>query len=113
MDPATHTLSGIALGNAFFRQREGREAVWVCAVAANWPDLDAAVMLTRDPAAILLRRTFGHSLVLLPLLALALAAIFKRIYPRLNWRSLALMCVSGMLLHLLFDLINSFGVVPL
>lgn len=113
MDPVTHTLSGIVLANAFFRDKLGKETVPILAVAANWPDLDAAVMLTRDPAAILMRRTFGHSLLLLPFLAAILAAIFKRFYPRFRWRTLLSLCVVGMLLHLSFDLINSFGVVLL
>ena len=113
MDPATHTLSGIALANACFREKWGRETVPILAVAANWPDIDAAVMLRGDPAAVLLRRTFGHSLILLPFLAVALAAIFHRFYPKLGWAKLLPLCVAGMLLHLFFDLINSFGVVLL
>src|SRR5262245_55920232 len=111
MDPATHTLTGITLANAFFRDNWGKETVPILAIAANWPDIDAAVMLNRDPASVLMRRTFGHSLLLLPLLAAVLASIFKRFYPEQRWGALFGLSVLGMATHLVFDLINSFGVV--
>lgn len=113
MDNVTHTLAGITMANAFFRDRLGPETVPVLAIASNWPDIDALVMFSRDPAAILMRRTFGHSLILLPFLAAGLAYLLKRFYPRLSFSTLLALCVLGMAVHLLFDLINSFGAVLL
>ncbi|PYS96581.1 MAG: hypothetical protein DMF50_04130, partial [Acidobacteria bacterium] len=66
MDPVTHTLVGVAMANALFRRRIGPESVPILAIASNLPDLDAAVHLTGSPAALLMRRTFGHSLFLVP-----------------------------------------------
>ncbi len=113
MDPVTHTLVGVGLANAFFRDRHGRDSVPILAIASNLPDLDAAVHLTGDPAAVLLRRTFGHSLFLVPLWSLALALVLRRFFPRPGLRALYGMTLLGAGVHLLFDLVNSFGVVLL
>src|SRR5712692_2481641 len=113
MDPVTHTLVGVAMANAFFRRRIGPESVPILAIASNLPDLDAVVHLTGNPAAVLMRRTFGHSLLLLPFWALLLALALRRFYPRPGARTLFGLCLLGAGVHLLFDLINSFGVVLL
>ncbi len=113
MDNITHTLVGVTLANGFYRSRVGKAAVPILAIASNLPDLDALVVLSGDPRSVLLRRTFGHSLLLLPLWVLLLAWIFRRIYPRLSFRSIFVLCAVGAGVHLLFDLVNSFGVVLL
>ena len=66
MDPVTHTLVGAGMANAFFRRRVGPEAIPILALASNLPDIDAVVHLTGDPAALLWRRSFGHSLFTIP-----------------------------------------------
>jgi len=111
MDPVTHTLLGVGLGNAFYRERAGRAAIPVLVLASNLPDLDAIVHLTGDPYAVLMRRTFGHSLFLLPFWSLALAWILGRRYREAPLSTLYGMTLAGVAGHLLFDLINSFGVV--
>ena len=113
MDPVTHTLAGIALGNALFRKRAGRAAAPVMALASNLPDLDAIVHLTGDPAAVLMRRTFGHSLFLLPLWCAGAAWLMLRFWPQVRYRPMLVMVGLGAAVHLFFDLINSFGVVLL
>ncbi len=110
MDPVTHTLFGMAIGEAVFRPRLGRRAVTVSAWAANLPDIDVLVLLTQDPAAIVLRRSFGHSLILLPLWIAGLSWIFKKKYPDMEYRDLLMLIGLNAAGHLLFDLINSFGV---
>jgi inner membrane protein len=113
MDPVTHTLVGVGLANAFFRERIGRPAVPVLALASNLPDIDAVVHLTGDPTAILMRRTFGHSVILLPLWSLGLALILRRFYPKTGFGRLFGLVLLGAYVHLFFDLVNSFGVVLL
>src|SRR5207249_11043357 len=113
MDPVTHTLVGVTLGNAFFRRRVGKEAVPILAVASNLPDVDGAAMLLGSPAGVVFRRTFGHSLFLLPLWSLLLALLLRRFYPRVRLPSLFGLTLLGAAIHLYFDLINSFGVVLL
>lgn len=110
MDPVTHTLLGVAIGEGFFKSRLGNRAVVVSAVAANLPDIDALVHLTMDPGAVLLRRSFGHSLFLLPLWIWGLSWLFKRKYDDIEMSDLALIVAVNCAGHLLFDLINSFGV---
>jgi inner membrane protein len=113
MDPVTHTLVGVGMANAFFRKRIGTPAVPVLALASNLPDIDAVVHLTGDPTAILMRRTFGHSVFLLPLWSLGLALILRRLYPQLGFGRLFGLVLLGAYVHLFFDLVNSFGVVLL
>jgi inner membrane protein len=113
VDPVTHTLVGAVAAQAFLRKRVGPEAVPILCWASNLPDIDAVVMLGSDPAAITLRRTFGHSLFLLPVWALALAAVLKRFYPSQRLPTLFALSLLGASLHVFFDLVNSFGVVAL
>lgn len=110
MDPVTHTLLGAAIGESFFRKRFGAKAVVVSLWAANLPDIDALVLLTGDPGAVLLRRSFGHSLFLLPLWIAGLTWIFKKKYEDIETPDLALIIAVNCMGHLVFDLINSFGV---
>lgn len=114
MDPVTHTLAGVALSHALFRDRAGPKATLTLALASNLPDLDAIIHLTGSPAAILWRRTFGHSVFTIPLLAAGLAWLLKRTYAKnLRLGTIYGMCLFGAIVHVFLDLINSFGVVPL
>lgn len=106
----THTLLGLAIGEAVFRPRLGRRAVTASMWAANLPDIDVLVHLTGDPGAIVLRRSFGHSLFFLPIWIAGLAWIFKKKYPDMTYRDLLAIVSINAGGHLLFDLINSFGV---
>ena len=110
MDPVTHTLFGVAIGEAAFRPKWGRRAVTISAWAANLPDIDGIVMLYRDPSVVILRRSFGHSVFLLPLWVAGLAWIFHKKYDDIPFRDIALIVGVNAAGHLLFDLINSFGV---
>jgi len=110
VDPVTHTLLGVVIAEAFFRPRLGRRAVTVAAWAANLPDIDTLVLLTGDPGAVILRRSFGHSLILLPLWIAALTWVFKKKYDDMDARDLATIIALSCAGHLFFDLINSFGV---
>jgi len=113
VDPVTHTLTGVTAANAFFRRRVGPGAVPILAVAANLPDLDASSYFAGGPRALLLRRTFGHSILLMPIWAAALALVLGFLYPKIRWRGRFALSLLGCAIHLFFDLINSFGVVVL
>lgn len=111
MDPVTHTLCGVALGNALFRRRAGAAAVPIMALASNLPDIDVAVHLTGDPTAVMMRRMVGHSVFMLPVWSAALAWLLGRRYRHLKFPTLFGMVLLGAVVHVFFDLINSFGVV--
>jgi len=120
MDNVTHTLVGVAVAHAFFGGEPGSpgrppvpRAVPILALASNLPDIDVLVHTTGDPAAIMLRRSFGHSILLLPIWVLIFALIARRIEPRLPLRRHLGLAAIGAGLHVLFDLINSFGVLLL
>lgn len=113
MDPVTHTLIGVGIANAFFRRRVGPAAVPVLILASNLPDVDALVHVTGSPAAVLLRRTFGHSLFTIPAWCALLAILLERRYAHVGRRPLFGMCLLGAGVHVFFDLVNSFGVVLL
>ncbi len=113
MDSVTHTLVGVSMANAFFRRRIGPPAVTILAIASNLPDIDAIVHLSGDPTAVLLRRTFGHSIFTVPIWSLVLAIILRLFYPNIKLMTLFGLVLLGASFHLFFDLVNSFGVVLL
>jgi membrane-bound metal-dependent hydrolase YbcI (DUF457 family) len=93
MDPLTHGLTGALIGKALFvggggiRSRESATnagslkaaslAVWVCTVAAMFPDVDVFFepFVRREMATLELHRGVTHSVVCLPLLVVALATL--------------------------------------
>ncbi|MBI4678984.1 MAG: metal-dependent hydrolase [Elusimicrobia bacterium] len=109
MDLVTHTLAGVGVGQAALRRRYGPEAVTVLAWASILPDLDGIPLLTGAPIAVLFRRTFGHSLLLMPLWVLALAVFFKWRYPERGLWGFIGLSALGAAVHLTLDLFDSFG----
>jgi inner membrane protein len=110
MDPLTHGLSGALLARATVPA--GRPvARYVAAglLACMAPDLD--FLWTRSPVEYLVRhRGITHSLVLLPLWALGLAWLLAKIVREpLGWRALYGISAGALALHIVGDLINSFG----
>jgi membrane-bound metal-dependent hydrolase YbcI (DUF457 family) len=85
----------------------------VLALASNLPDIDILTALTGRWDYFLMRRTFTHSVLGVPLLALAAALVERRIWPKLSFGTLFALNVLGMVLHVCFDLLNSYGVRPL
>lgn len=112
VDNVTHSLVGLNLAHAFFKRRFP-EAVPALVLASNLPDIDGIALLALSPLAVTYRRTFGHSLFLIPVWALALAWLLRRRYRSSSLWSLWILCLGGAYLHIFFDLINSFGVVLL
>jgi inner membrane protein len=112
MDNVTHSLVGLNLAEGFFKKRFP-EAVPALVLSSNLPDLDVACLLSGSPLAVTWRRTFGHSVFTIPIATLCLAWLLRRRYQRSSLGALWGVCLFGAFLHVFFDLINSFGVVPL
>lgn len=109
MDPVTHILSGLAVAHAGFRQRIGRPAILAVASGAIAPDLDSAMGLWDQFAAIKYHRGLTHSLFGAVLLALLVAWPIYRWGAHKRYRDLVVLVYLGILVHIGLDLITSFG----
>lgn len=111
MDNLTHTLIGVALARAGLARRCGRGTTLCLALASNLPDIDALFYAAPVDDPILHRRCLTHSLILVPLFAAGLAAALRWTRDPPPWRRLYGLSLLGALLHVFFDVVNSFGVV--
>ncbi len=116
MDPFTHALSGTLVGGGFFPKAEQRVSRWAILVGSIFPDIDVVMnpFEPHDVGTIRWHRGVTHSLVCLPIFAFALAALVRWIcrrrgIPCPGWASLSGLIGIGLALHILFDLITSFG----
>ena len=126
MDNITHSLVGLALGQAATQSRREpgrlRVPLWITsAVASNCPDLDFTyASITGGKLGYLLHhRGHTHTLVAaLPLAALLLAFVWlwsklrKKNLSREDWLWLAAVALLGPLVHVFLDFTNSYGVHP-
>ena len=122
MDPFTHALTGVVAGQVFIFEKDSiggarrRVARTALVLGAVFPDLD----LIANPfepyglGTIHYHRAVTHSVVCLPVFAMLLATLavwfcrWRRI-ERPSWRGLSTLFGAGIGLHILFDLITSFG----
>lgn len=99
------------------RDREaGRVAVWAATLGGVFPDGDVVFNLfdKSDLATLELHRGFTHSFVCLPFFAVILAALTRWVTRRRGWACpsapmLTLIYATGLALHIVLDLITSFG----
>lgn len=113
MDNLTHSLIGAAVANAGLKQKYGRGTTWALVIASNLPDLDVFWGFIDPRPSFAYRRMFTHGILGVPLLCLAGAVLQRRFFPNLTFKTTFLLYLLGAVLHVLFDLANSFGVVVL
>jgi len=125
MDTITHGIAGALIGKAVFGGDEmfalrpmnrGRIATWSLMLGAIFPDSDVfRDMLSRNELLILTwHRSYTHSLLCLPVFAVLLAALTHWIARWRNWDApsfavLTAIYATGILSHILLDLVTSFG----
>jgi membrane-bound metal-dependent hydrolase YbcI (DUF457 family) len=131
MDPITHGIAGSLLGKGYFSERHGRVAFFAVALGSVFPDIDVvAEFFTDDPLSVIrYHRGFTHSLLGLPLFAVALAWLTVWALPSLDalfarrgrtrerwrgkdspsWTVLALAYGVGILSHIVLDAMTSYG----
>lgn len=108
MDTVTHSIAGAVLGRDASDRSSAVAAMLVGAAGAFVPDLDFLLIHTRIDY-LKDHRSWTHSFLVLPFLALAIAALAKPLARRVSLGRLWLFAAIGILSHILFDWITSFG----
>jgi inner membrane protein len=116
VDPFTHALSGALLARAT-APRPGRARISTRArvlagvLAAVFPDVDFILGYVSPVAYVTGHRGVTHSLLMLPVWALALAWLFAKVDrgKAVGWRDYVGVCALGLGVHIVGDLITSFG----
>jgi inner membrane protein len=120
MDNVTHTLTGIALGQAGLK-RKTRFALWALIIGSNLPDIDVISAIGGKLNYLKYHRGITHSLLGLTALAAILTAVIyalgrraaeKRNSPALNLKWLFLVCWIATGCHVLMDYTNQYGIRP-
>lgn len=119
MDNLCHTLVGLAMGEAGLKRktRYGNAALMI---AANIPDIDVLVFLTKTPS-VEFRRGWTHGILAQLLLPIVTAAAFiafdwwrerrdSRRDPPLRIPWLLALCYAGIYSHVGLDFLNNYGV---
>jgi membrane-bound metal-dependent hydrolase YbcI (DUF457 family) len=125
MDTITHGIAGALIAKAAFRGQDmlgakpvNRERIitWSLMLGAIFPDSDVfREFFSHDDLLILTwHRSLTHSLVCLPIFAMALAALTRWFVRWREWEApsfvaLILIYAVGLLSHILLDLVTSFG----
>jgi len=117
MDNLCHTLVGAALGEAGLKRRT-RFGNATLMIASNLPDIDVLVFATSTPS-VAFRRGWTHGiladLLLPPLLTAAIVWFARRRparpdAPPFRPREILLLAYIGVVVHVLMDLLNNYGV---
>lgn len=118
MDNLTHSLTGALAAKliettlpALAREPQThRQKFWLLVGCANLPDIDAALGWFGDPIfSMSHHRGLTHSLLFAPVFALLPALLFAKWGKRQPFKTLWLYALTGILLHIFFDLITPFG----
>jgi Predicted membrane-bound metal-dependent hydrolases len=125
MDTITHGIAGALIGKAFcggdsmFPLKpvvRARITTWALMLGAIFPDSDVfRDMLSKDPLLIITwHRSYTHSLLMLPLFALAMAGITRWAARKFGWEAPSYAALTGIYAigiasHILLDLVTTFG----
>lgn len=110
MDIVTHSLAGVALSRAFF-QRVTPRATLLLLIAATIPDIDILSRVRGQLAALEWQYGYTHSLLALPVLALACVGLTAAIVrQRLPLMTAWIAAGAGVASHLILDWTGSHGI---
>lgn len=109
MDSITHTLAGLTIAKAGFRQRLGKYATAALGISAVFPDIDFIFSFWGPFVSLKMHRGFTHSFPGIIVTSLLLAGIFRLGFRVRNFWAFFGICLIGNLVHVFFDLMTSFG----
>src|SRR6202045_4230737 len=125
MDTITHGIAGALIGKAICRGDEmfalrpmnrARVITWSLMLGAIFPDSDVfrETLSHNELLVVTWHRSITHSLICLPIFALALAALTRwfvrwRKWPAPSFAALTGIYAIGIASHILLDLVTSFG----
>ncbi len=113
LDSFTHIALGACIGEAFFEKGFGKKAMLWGALAQSAPDIDFIAAAWLSPAENLLaHRGFTHSFLFVAIIAPAMAMAAEKIHrPHdIAFKKWLLFFLSQILLHVLLDGLNNYGV---
>jgi len=111
VDNLCHTLVGAALGEAGLKRRTPLGSATLM-IASNLPDIDVLVFATSTPS-VAFRRGWTHGVLadlLLPLLLTGIIVLASRRRAEVRPRQILALSYIGVILHVLMDLLNNYGV---
>lgn len=108
MDTISHGFAGSVIARSATERPAARAALLLGMVSAMWPDLDFLFLHDRLDY-LRNHRGWSHSFVYMPLFALALALLSRLLFRGARLATLWLFCAIGIVSHILFDWITSFG----
>jgi membrane-bound metal-dependent hydrolase YbcI (DUF457 family) len=125
MDTITHGIAGALIGKAFCKGDDmfpakpvdrARIVTWSLMLGAIFPDIDVVRdIFSHDHLLVITwHRSITHSLLMLPIFSLLLAALTRWIARKFQWEApsfaiLTLFYAGGILSHILLDLATTFG----
>ncbi len=125
MDTITHGIAGALIGKALCGgddmfppkpMSRARIITWSLMLGAIFPDIDVVRdIFSHDHLLVITwHRSITHSLLMLPIFSLLLAALTRWVSRKFNWDApsfgtLALIFALGILSHILLDLVTTFG----
>ena len=118
MDNITHSFTGAALSKYLHSKTKDEETLarwrrtlfWLMVGCANLPDADVLMGAFTDPiTATQHHRGLSHSVFFAPLLALVPAVVWYFLSRLKDFKLLWITAIVGVYLHILFDLVTSYG----
>jgi membrane-bound metal-dependent hydrolase YbcI (DUF457 family) len=109
LDIVTHGLSGAITAKIGIDKKIGKTASLLLIGAVLFPDIDVVVGLFGRIFSLEFHRSFTHSLLGIPVIATIYAYFFYKFSSYKNYLHLYLLSILGMSLHVIFDLLTSYG----
>ena len=111
MDTITHGITGALVAKSFFSERQGRLAALAVTAGSVFPDTDflANVFVANPLARLEIHRGITHSVVALPVFALLLGVLTCLWSRQRKFLLLSCLYGVGIAVHILLDVITSFG----